>query len=132
MKTKSSLIIQRDHSLAKYIAEEYLNPITPLTAHQLAMLVNLRRSVVCEAIGYESIPNLTPSCIRNLINIIRREGYGDASVLSNQQGYFFSTEKDDIINYIERWELRLQSQKEAIIGLRKQLKTIEKNKEELL
>lgn len=53
--------------------------------------------------------------LRELINYIRKEKISKhGELLSNSKGYFLSTDKDEILEYIAAWEIRLQSQRLCI------------------
>ena len=53
--------------------------------------------------------------LRELINWIRKEKIcKHGELLSNSRGYFLSTDKDEILEYLQSWEDRLSIQYKAI------------------
>jgi len=114
-----------DSKLADFIANKVLPKRDTISGKELVKIIN-EKSDSINSFYRIKIYNMTEPKLRDLINLIRKEGIcNTGEIIANSDGYSISNDKDEVIGYLQNWRERLSSQTNAIDGMNRRLDKLE-------
>ena len=101
--------------LADFLVNHYLKKkVGVVSSKEIIKFINTNIDKINEKLNID-IKSINDVKLREIINYIRKEKISrHGELLSNSKGYFLSTDKEEILNYLEAWQDRILSQQIAI------------------
>lgn len=101
--------------LADFLVNHYLRKkVGVVSSKEIIKFINTNIDKINEKLNID-IKSINDVKLREIINYIRKEKISHfGELLSNSKGYYLSTDKEEILNYLQAWNERLSSQEWAI------------------
>ena len=118
--------------LANFLAKVYFpKKIKAISSKEILKEINIRLDNINLKLGTSFKSEIKDNQLRDMINYIRSNNLcTKGEICANSNGYFISKYKEDVLDQIESMERRISGIKNAIDGMRRNVKNYENKPQE--